>query len=162
VLGDAVIRQRACLEHDPKTAQYRSWLSNHYLNLGKSLRALGRIDDALAASRARFELLSQAPPEQRDQGIHYHVACEMAQLMPVVGRGKPEAELTSAERAERQRYGDRAAEAFRLALADGFSDNSLSLSDQDLDPIRTRDDFRCLLYGAMDRVMPANAFASSR
>ena len=117
------------------------------MNLGKSLRALGRKEEALAVSRTRFELLKQAPPEQRDEGIHYHVACEMAQIVPLVGRGKPEAELTTAERAERQAYADRAVEEFRLALADGFSDIPLFVRDEDLDPIRSRDDFRRLLYG---------------
>ena len=126
-MREAIAHERACLERDPKTAQYRQWLSNHYMNLGKSLRALGRKDEALAVSRTRFELLKQAPPEQRDQGIHYHVACEMAQMVPLVGRGKPEAELTAAERAERQSYADRAVEEFRLALADGFSDIPLFL-----------------------------------
>jgi serine/threonine-protein kinase len=159
VLRKAIARERACLERDPKTAQYRQWLSNHYMNLGTSLRALGRKEDALAVSRTRFELLDEAPREQRDQGIHYHVACEMAQTVPLVGRGKPEAELTSAERAERRQYADRAVEELRLALADGFSDIRLIVRDEDLDPIRPRADFRRLLYGAMDRVMPANPFA---
>jgi len=66
----------------------------------------------------------------------------MAQLVPLVGRGKPEAELTTAERALRQAYADRAVEEFRLALADGFSDLRLILRDEALDPIRSRDDFR--------------------
>ncbi|MGO9467992.1 MAG: tetratricopeptide repeat protein [Isosphaeraceae bacterium] len=38
-------------------AQYRQWLSYHYMNLGKSLRALGRKDDTLAVSRKRCRLL---------------------------------------------------------------------------------------------------------
>jgi serine/threonine-protein kinase len=159
VLREAIARERACLERDPKTAQYRQWLSNHYLNLGKSLRALGRKEDALAVSRTRFELLEQAPPEQRDAGIHYHVACEMAQIVPLIGRGKPEVELTDSERAERRQYTDRAVEEFRMALADGFSDIPLFLRDEDLDPIRSRDDFRRLVLGEMDRVMPPDPFA---
>jgi tetratricopeptide (TPR) repeat protein len=159
VLREAITGQRASLERDPKTAQYRQWLSNHYMNLGKSLRALGRKEDALAASRQRFELLKQAPPEQRDQAIHYHVACEMAQIVPVIGLGKPEAGLTGAERAEREQFAGRAIEEVRLALADGFSDIFLFIRDEDLAPIRSRDDFRRLLSGAMDRVMPRNPFA---
>jgi serine/threonine protein kinase/tetratricopeptide (TPR) repeat protein len=159
VLREAIARERTCLERDPKTAQYRQWMSNHYMNLGKSLRALGRKEDALAVSRTRFELLDQSPPEQRDQGIHYHVACEMAQLVPLVGPGKPDAELTTAERAERQAYAERAVEEFRLAIADGFSDISLFVRDEDLDPIRSRDDFRRLLHGVLDRGMPADPFA---
>jgi hypothetical protein len=159
VLHEAIARERICLERDPKTAQYRQWMSNHYMNLGKSLRALGRKEDALAVSRTRFELLEQSPPEQRDVGIHYHVACEMAQLVPLIGRGKPETGLTPAERAERLQFADRAVEEFRLALADGFTDIPLFVRDEDLDPIRSRDDFRRLLYGQMDRVMPADPFA---
>jgi serine/threonine-protein kinase len=162
VLHEAIVRERSCLGRDPKAAQYRQWLSNHYLNLGKSLRALGRKEEALAVSRTRFELLEQAPPKQRDPGIHYHVACEMAQIVPMIGRGKPEAELTSAERAERQQYADRAVEAFRLALADGFSDIKLFVRDEDLHPIRDRADFRRLLVSAMDRIFPAEPFAQAR
>ncbi len=62
MLHEAIARERACLERDPKTAQYRQWLSNHYMNLGKSLRALGRKEDALAVSRTRFELLDAGAP----------------------------------------------------------------------------------------------------
>jgi hypothetical protein len=83
----------------------------------------------------------------------------MAQLVPLFGSGKSEAELTADQRAERKTYADRAVEEFRLALADGFSDITLSLRDKDLDPIRSRDDFRRLLYGEMDRVMPPDPFA---
>jgi serine/threonine protein kinase len=161
-LREAIVRERACLERDPKTAQYREWLSRHYMNLGKSFRALGRKEDALAVSRTRFELLEQSPPEQRDQGIHYHVACEMAQIVPMIGRGKPEAELTPAERAERRRFADRAVEEFRLALSDGFGDLPLFVRDEDLDPIRDRADFQRLLASAMDRVFPAEPFARAR
>jgi serine/threonine-protein kinase len=162
VLREAIVRERACLERDPKTAQYRSWLSNHYMNLGKSLRALGQKEDALAVSRTRFELLKQAPPEQRDQAIHYHVACELAQTVPLVGRGKPDPELTGAERAERLSYADRAVEEIQLALADGFSDIALVVHDEDLDPIRSRADFQRLMSSAMDRGFPANPFAHPR
>ena len=161
-LGEAIKHQRGCMERDPKTAQYRQWLSNHYTNLGKSLCALGRKEEALTASRMRFELLSQSPPEQRDIGIHYHVACEMALLVPLVGRGKAEGDLTAGERAERQSYADRAVDAFRLALADGFSDVPLFLHDEDLDPIRDREDFQRLVLSAMDKVFPKEALARVR
>ena len=161
VLHEAIARERTCLERDPKTAQYRRWLSNHYMNLGKSLRALGRKEEALAVSRTRFEMLAQSPPEQRDEGIHYHVACELAQFVPLIGRGKPAAELTTAERAERQAYADRAVEEFRLALADGYADIPLFVRDEDLDPIRDRADFQRLLLSAMDRVFPAEPFSKN-
>jgi serine/threonine-protein kinase len=159
MLSRAIERERACLDRDPQTAQYRKWLSYHYMNLGKSLRSLGRKEEALAVSSTRFELLKQAPAEQRDEAIHYHVACEMAQIVPLIGRGKAEAALTTGERIERQRYTDRAVEEFRLALADGYCDIPLFLKDADLDPIRTRSDFQHLLYGAMDHAMPADPFA---
>src|SRR5262249_35868248 len=132
------------------------------MNLGKSLRALGRKDEALAVSRTRSELLEQAPPEQRDVGIHYHVACEMAQIVPMIGRGKPEAELTTAERAERQQHAGRAVAAVRPALADGFSDIPLCVRDEALTPIRNRADFQRLLASAMDRAFPAEPFAPPR
>jgi eukaryotic-like serine/threonine-protein kinase len=162
VLGEAITHERACLERDPKTAQYREWLSNHYMNLGKSLRALGRTDEALAVSRTRFELLKQAPPEQRDKGIHYHVTCEMAQMVPLFGRGKPETALTAEERAERTLYADQAVEEFRLAIADGFSDIPLIIQDEDLEPIRGRADFQRLVLSAMDKVFPAEPFVRAR
>ena len=53
-----------------------------------------------------------------------------------------------AERAERKHYADRAVEEFRLSLADGFVDVPLFLKDEDLDPIRDRDDFKKLLAEA--------------
>jgi serine/threonine protein kinase/Flp pilus assembly protein TadD len=156
---EAIARERACLDRDPLSAQYRTWLGLHYMNLGKSLRALGRKDEALAVSLARFELLEQAPPEQRDKGIHYHVVCDLAQLIPLVGGDKPDAELSDAERAERRSYAERAIEEFRLALADGFSDVGLFARDPDLDPIRSHPEFRRLLDEVMDRALPADPFA---
>ena len=161
VLGEAIKHELTCMERDPKTAQYRQWLSNHYMNLGKSLRIWGGRKRPWPC-RARFELLKQSPPEQRDPGIHYHVTCEMAQMVPVIGRGKPEGELTAAERAERQSYADRAVEEFRLALADGFSDIPLFLHDEDLGPIRGRADFQRLVDSAMDKAFPAEPFARAR
>jgi serine/threonine-protein kinase len=159
VLREAIVRERSCLERDPRTAQYRQWLSNHFMNLGKSLRALGRKEEALALSRTWLELLDEAPPEQRDPAMRYNLACEMAQMVSMIGRGKPEAKLTTAERAERQQHADRAVEAFGRALADGFSDIPLIIRDEDLDPIRDRADFQRLLATAMDRGFPADPFA---
>jgi serine/threonine-protein kinase len=161
-LRQAIDLELTCLQREPKTAQYRQWLSNHYMNLGKSLRALGRKEEALAISRTRFELLAQAPPEQRDKAIHYHLACEMAQMVPLCGRGKVEAELTPAERAERQSYAVKAVEALRLAIEDGFTDLALLTRDSDLVPIRQRADFQSLVAKALDRKFPAVPFAPVR
>jgi tetratricopeptide (TPR) repeat protein len=161
-LRAAITHERECMERDPKTAQYRQWLSNHYLNLSRSLRALGRKEEALAVSRTRFELLRQAPPDQRDIAIHYHVACDMAQMLTVVGRGKRGSELTSAERAERESFAKTSVEEFRLTLADGFIDVPLFVTDKDLDPIRGRADFQSLLASAMDKTFPAQPYAPSR
>src|SRR5262249_31800204 len=142
---EAVDREVICLARDPKKFQYRRWLSLHYHNLCKSLRALGRKDDAVAVARTLFELLKQSPPEHRDQSMYYDQGCDMAQIVPLVGRGKKEEELTAAERAERKQYADQAVEALRLALADGFCDLQLFRTDEDLDPLRGREDFRQLM-----------------
>ncbi|WP_435011758.1 protein kinase domain-containing protein [Tundrisphaera lichenicola] len=159
---EAIARQRLCLDRDPRSAQYRSWLSNHYQNIGKSLRALGRIDEADAASRERFSLLDAAPPELRDKAIHYHILCEMAQLVPLVGRGKADAELTEAERTRKRAFADRAIKEFRMAIADGFLDLGLFATDTDLDPIRDRADFQLLMLDAMDRAFPAWPFVDAK
>jgi tetratricopeptide (TPR) repeat protein len=142
---EAIDRELVCMGRDPKRFQYRHWLSLHYQNLGRSLRALGRKDEAIAVLQARIELHRQSPPEHRDVTVQYDIACDMAQIVPLIGRGKKEAELTDAERAERKQYADRAMEALRRAVADGFYDLPLFRTDEDLGPIRGRDDFKQLM-----------------
>src|SRR5262249_34207730 len=63
--GKAIEEERACFEAAPEVYQYRKWLSLHIDNMGKSLRALGRVDEAYATYRDRMKLWADGPPEHR-------------------------------------------------------------------------------------------------
>jgi hypothetical protein len=54
-------------------------------------------------------------------------------------------ELSALEQAERRRYGDQAMEALRQALARGYKDRKGLQQDPDLEPLRSREDFRNLV-----------------
>jgi tetratricopeptide (TPR) repeat protein len=49
----AIESQRAAHEKAPSVAEFREFLSKHYFNYGRALRAAGRPSDAAAAARGR-------------------------------------------------------------------------------------------------------------
>jgi eukaryotic-like serine/threonine-protein kinase len=59
-------------------------------------------------------------------------------------------------RAARQALADRAVETLRRAIAAGYRDVTLFLTDVDFSELRTRDDFQALIN---DMVFPADPFA---
>jgi eukaryotic-like serine/threonine-protein kinase len=85
----------------------------------------------------------------------YNLACAHAQYYGLIdGRRQP---LLPEEKAERESHAERSITALRRAVASGFVPPSWVSRDRDLDPLRSRDDFRALL---MDLTFPAQPFAS--
>ncbi len=96
-----------------------------------------------AEAAALAEKLRQRSPTNPD--VLLQVACGYALSAPGVGRGKSDAALTTAERALRQHYIDRAVEALRQARANGYKDVRNLQMEPDLDPIREDKGFQALM-----------------
>jgi serine/threonine-protein kinase len=157
----AIKLERVCFEAAPQVYQYRKWLSLHIHNMGKSLRALGRLDEAYATYRDRMKLWKEAPPEHRSPEEHYNAACSLALLIPAVGQGKPDGELTVAERSRRRELADQAFSELRTSVDYGFDRATLFAHDPDFVAIRSDPRFALLLARVMDRTFPADPFAGS-
>jgi tetratricopeptide (TPR) repeat protein len=140
----AIEAQRSVLERIPGAGLFRHFLGNHYYNLSRSLRAEGRPSEAAAAARECLGIRSNDP------GGMYDAACELSLCVPMAGRDD------GTRRAERDRYAAWAIDALRRAVHAGYRDFDHMRVDTDLDPLRTRDDFRLLM---MDLTFPAHPFA---
>jgi eukaryotic-like serine/threonine-protein kinase len=138
----AIIHQRAVFDRQPQFIQFRQFLSNHYLNLAETLRALGRADEVAGATRERMRLWPGNPLQL------YNLACEFALCVPI-----------AREAAAGRRYADEAMGALRAAVAAGWSNAAHTARDPDLAPLRQRPDFRTLLAELYDRSFPADPFA---
>jgi hypothetical protein len=83
----------------------------------------------------------------------YDLACCQALLAGVAA--EPGSGVTAAEgRAE----AERAMATLRRAVAGGYRDRANMRTDTDLDPLRSREDFRLLM---MDLAMPGEPFAAA-
>jgi tetratricopeptide (TPR) repeat protein len=141
----AIDHQRAVFDRSPRVNQFRRYLSDHYVGLAKSLRALGRAREAAEATRDRVKLWP------KEAGRLYDSACEFALCVPIAGNA-----------IRKQSLSDEAMATLNAAVAAGYSDGAWMSRDTDLIPLRDRDDFRRLVLGLMDRAMPADSFAGSR
>jgi hypothetical protein len=83
----------------------------------------------------------------------YNLACAFAQCS-AGGHGGGR-DLDAAGRCAGREYADRAMELLRRAIATGYANVALIRRDLDLDPLRTRRDFRELL---LDLSFPAEPF----
>jgi tetratricopeptide (TPR) repeat protein len=146
----AVTHQRLAFDWAPKVEEHRFLLAKHYDNVANCQRALGRHQPSAAAAQERLRLY----PDDAD--VLYGAACQLAQCVPLVGKDK--AELTAAEQDQRRRYADRARDALRQALDKGFKDAERLQKDPDLDPLRSRADFKELL----DRLVEARSGTNHR
>jgi eukaryotic-like serine/threonine-protein kinase len=142
--AEAVRAYRQAIEHtsrlaaaQPQMKNPRRALRGSYRDLAGTLRALGRPAEAAAA------LFEQPGLWDDDPGALYDLACGLALCIPEAP--KDGSVPTPEQRAERQRYADRAMDALRRAVAAGFRDASHMIKDPDLRPLRDREDFRALV-----------------
>jgi serine/threonine-protein kinase len=112
-------------------------LAGTFGELAALQRRRGRPAEAAALALERKKVLP------KDPGELYMAACDLAQCMPLVGKGK--AELTAAEQVERRRYADLAVRALEEAVRHGYQDGDRLRGDASLDPLRERRDFQHLL-----------------
>jgi serine/threonine protein kinase len=130
LLDEAVPFHQAALKANPRHPTYRFFFRNNRQRLAETLLAL---KDHAAAADAADQFLKAATDPPRDA---YRSACFLAGC----------ARLAEADRPELARgYADRAVAALRQAVANGYKDVGELKKDRDLDPLRTRDDFRTLL-----------------
>jgi len=136
-LEEAVKYQLRASHAQPPAPSSRQYLGNHYGTLATSLGELGRLSEAEAAVRKR-QASFPADPNQL-----MYLACDWAQLIPVVGKGK--SQLTAEEQAQQRRYTEAALEALRQAVRAGLRDAKGLREDADLAPLRSNEDFQKLL-----------------
>ena len=144
----AVTIREAQVEADPKKRGDRGALAESYLNRGLARRALGDIAGAAADVRRALELRG------RPSGANWEcfsTACYLAALSGLAGRAG-----SGVSAAEGVTAAEAAMALLRKAIEMGYRDvNSLHTEDA-LDPLRGREDFRLLM---MDLEFPPEPFA---
>jgi eukaryotic-like serine/threonine-protein kinase len=134
---------------DPGSTGYRDVLAECYLNHGLSRRALGDPAGAAADARRAVALFDALPPRSGERwflsaGAH----AALAGLAGQAGSGVSDAEATS--------EAETAVALLRKAVGVGYRNPDAYRTEDALDPLRDRDDFRLLM---MDVGMPAEPFA---
>jgi serine/threonine-protein kinase len=132
----AIEHQEFALSRAPNESTYRSSLSTHYARLGNLLRRMGRPGEAAAVSRERKQLWPRQPNEL------YQVACELAECVALVGKGK--AKLTPPEEAERRSYTTEAIQTLRQAVDNGFRGIEQLRTAPELASLRSQAEFQKL------------------
>lgn len=102
-------------------------------SLGRAEAANGHRDEAAAAFARAVD--AEAEVAEKYPGARYNLACSLALMIPV------------SEPDRREALAARAVQALRRAFADGYG-ALLANDDDDLNPLRDRDDFRALLAEA--------------
>jgi len=141
--------QHKLVDADPSTDLNRSNLADTVRRRGVVYRRCSRVAEAAADFRVSADLLGRlANPSSEDL---YNLTCSLALLSGVADR--PGSGLSAAEG---QGEADSAMVALRRAVDAGWRDVSGARNDSDLDPIRSRPDFRILM---LDLEFPADPFA---
>jgi tetratricopeptide (TPR) repeat protein/tRNA A-37 threonylcarbamoyl transferase component Bud32 len=131
---EAIRHRRIAYNGQPEAN--RQTLSDHYCDLAKLQHALGRLNEAAEAALERQKLWPTNPNQL------YEVARELALCVPLVGKDKDP--LLPEEQAQRRRYSDQALDVLRQAVANGYKDIEQLKTASDLDPLRSREDFKKL------------------
>jgi tetratricopeptide (TPR) repeat protein len=139
LLDEARPHLQAALDANPRHPYYRvAFCQNRHL-LAATLVDLGEHGRAAEAA-ADLARVAFYPVEDS-----YNAACFLSGCIPLA---EHDALLPESRRKELAKdYGDRAVEALRQAIANGFKDAANMQKDTDLDPLRGRPDFRKLLDG---------------
>jgi serine/threonine protein kinase len=138
----AADHERSALATAPSAERAHDMLSETLMNLGEAYRADHRATDAAAAALERRTLWPNDPTRL------YNVACELAGCLPLLDN--------PAQHKEQSIYSDAAMEILDQAIARGFRDQSELRNDPNLEPLRSRSDFRLLEF---DAGFPAKPFA---
>ena len=145
------IKERLAEAH-PELPYLPGSVSMTLTDLGITLRRLGRTDEALESLLRSAELIESMP--EKTPHNYYSLACAYAQASAVAGPEPGGAGGNSDE--VRRAYADRAMTCLRRSIDLGFIDLPRFRNEVDLDPIRSREDFRLIL---LDLAFPQNPFA---
>jgi eukaryotic-like serine/threonine-protein kinase len=149
--GHAIGIREALVKQNPKTPGYRAGLAENVLNRGLTRRALGDLAGAMADGRRAILLFSAL--KTRSGELWFLTACGHSALAGLAGRAG--SGVPSAERASQA---DAAIAFLQKAAGLGYRSPDAYRTEDALDPIRSRDEFRLLM---LDLSFPTNAFASS-
>jgi tetratricopeptide (TPR) repeat protein len=131
----ACLREREALAQDPK-------LKNNVSFLIDLMIARARSGPYEEAARVAERLRKQFP---KNNVVLFQVACCYALCSPAVTRGKSPGEVSATERERQEGYASEAVAVLRQMLANGYRDVRELQTDPDLDPLRSRADFRDVL-----------------
>ncbi len=135
----AVTRKRAF--ENPAIGSLRADLYRAYLVLGKYQRQLGNAAEGSRCFRLAREVLEQTARETPDQ--LFELATVYAVLASPVAESLEPSEEEDA--AEQKRNADLAMETLNKAVDAGYQNASVLGTNQDLNPLRDRDDFQAIL-----------------
>ncbi len=145
----ALAIQHKLVEADPSTSLNRSNLAETVRRRGVVYRDCSRVAEAAADFRFSADLLGRlANPSAGDL---YSLSCSLALLSGVADRSG-----SGSSAAEGPVDGDAAMAALRRAVDAGWRDVTGARHDSNLDPIRSRLDFRLLMH---DLEFPTDPFA---
>jgi tetratricopeptide (TPR) repeat protein len=127
------------VRENPEVRTYPLSLANSYCYLGQVLRQVGQEPEASDVSRKALALFERIDKEGLAKP--YDIACLRSLSSDLVrSTGKdPAADERS------RRLADQAMEAFRQAVDGGYRDLAWIEIDHDLDPLRSRGDFKALI-----------------
>jgi eukaryotic-like serine/threonine-protein kinase len=145
----ALAVREALVKEDPSETGFRAGLAENYLNRGLVRGALGDPAGAAADARRALALWDGLPSRSEEQWFFF--ACSHAAL---AGLADQAGSGVSAEEAASE--ADAAMPLLRKAAAMGYRSANSFHTDDALDPLRDRPDFRLLL---MDLVMPSEPLA---
>jgi len=148
----AVAAHEALVQEYPMVPYYRSGLAWSCLNRGLARRALGDHAGAAVDIRRAVALLNALPSRTAD--LCFFAACAHAALAGLADEAR-QCALAAGAAGE----ADTAMALLREAVAMGYRDPGALRTEDALDPLRDRLDFRLLL---MDLSFPAEPFAASR
>jgi tetratricopeptide (TPR) repeat protein len=131
------------LADQPLNIEYRSDLARSHFHLAL-IQVLARQQAGAIKSIAKAEELYTGIPPKGPEDIYFQ-ACLSAMRAGLVAGGKPDTELSLAERAERLHFGDLAMARLKQARAAGYWPAGLLASDPALDSLRGRLDFQEML-----------------
>ena len=140
---------RKLVSDHPQVVRYRLALCFGDKGLAGLYRKIGQWDEAIALldeAQAILEPFAATWPK-----FHYNMACCLALRIPPASPSG-----TSLAVEDSQHYGDQAMVALRQAVAGGIKPLEDYKTDPNLDPLRSRDDFRGLL---MDLAFPVDPLA---
>jgi len=127
------------VRENPEVRTYPPTLANTYCYLGQVLRQAGNEPEASNVSRKALALFERIDKEGLAKP--YDIACIRSLSSDIVkSTGKDPAAV---ERS--RRLADQAMEALRQAVDGGYRDLAWISIDPDLDPLRSRDDYKALI-----------------